>query len=66
MQNQQLKWKQQALDAYAALPRRISNKDIVKATKLSASWLTEFVNGKIKEPSVDKVETLLRYCENIK
>lgn len=66
MENQELTWKQRTLQLYAALPRKISNKDIARATGLSLSWLTDFTNGKIKEPSVDKVNKLHNYCENIK
>lgn len=63
MQNQQVNWKKDTLQLYAALPRSISNADITRETGLSATWLTDFLSGHIKEPGIEKVNTLYNYLK---
>lgn len=66
MENQELSWKKTTLDLFIALPRNIRNTDVAKATGLSVAWITDFTKGKIKEPSVDKVNKLYIYLKSVK
>lgn len=52
------KLKTETLELMRTRPHHIKYGDISAATTLSKAWLSNFVTGLIKEPSVDKVELL--------
>jgi len=43
------------------LPRQIKYRHISEATGIKVTWLCDFASGKLKLPSVGRVETLYNY-----
>ena len=53
--------KKRTIELFATLPRSISNLEVARETGLSATWIQDFVHGRILDPSVNKVEHLYNY-----
>lgn len=49
------------LELLASRPRNTTYKDVAEATGLPEPWLKKFAANEIKDPSVNRVETLYNY-----
>ena len=58
-------WRDEALTLLRNRPAWLGLEEIAQATGLSLGWLKAFAQGRSQEPSVNRVETLLRYLKNI-
>lgn len=55
------KLRDKVLDLLANRPREQTLKGIAEATGLPEAWLKVFAQGRIQDPSVNRVETLYNY-----
>jgi hypothetical protein len=58
-----MSWRDRAYLALYNRPAWLTLASVATATGLPLGWLKLFSRGKIAEPSVNRIETLLRYFE---